>query len=164
MEPDNMSLRIGLGYDIHRLEEGYSLILGGVKIPFHKGLAGYSDADVLIHALIDAMLGAIACGDIGTHFPPGDEKFKNIDSTLLLKQTNNILLDKGYKISNIDTTVIAEKPKLAPYIQDMRQKLAEVLQIDTDKISIKAKTNEGCDYTGQEHAIASHAIVLLETI
>ena len=145
--------RIGLGYDIHKLTEGRELVIGGVKIPYDKGLLGHSDADVLIHAIIDAMLGALALSDIGTHFPDTDEKYKNADSTVLLNNVYNLIKDKKYFIENIDSNIIAQKPKMMPYIPVMKKVLCEVLDIEQERLSIKAKTNEKMDAVGQELAI-----------
>lgn len=153
--------RIGLGYDIHTLCEGRDLIIGGVKITHEMGLMGHSDADVLIHAIIDALLGALALSDIGTLFPDTDRKFKNADSTLLLKSVYKKVVEKGYSIVNIDSNIIAQEPKMMPYIPKMREALDNVLKIGQHNISIKAKTNEKMDAVGQKLAIEAHAIVLL---
>lgn len=153
-------MRIGIGYDIHKLVEGRDLILGGIKIPCEKGLLGHSDADVLVHAIIDALLGALALGDIGTHFPDTDEKYKGADSLELLKHTKKLLGD--YKIINIDSNIIAQKPKLAPYINSMREKIASILDINLNCISIKAKTNENMDSMGQGTSIVANAVVLVD--
>jgi len=154
--------RIGLGYDIHTLCQGRDLIIGGVKITHEKGLMGHSDADVLIHAIIDALLGALALSDIGTLFPDTDKKFKDADSTLLLKSVYEKVLSKGYSIVNIDSNIIAQEPKMMPYIPKMRETLDNVLNIGQHNISIKAKTNEKMDAVGQKLAIEAHAVVLLE--
>ena len=156
--------KIGLGYDIHKLTEGRELVIGGVKIPYDKGLLGHSDADVLIHAIIDAMLGALALSDIGTHFPDTDEKYKNADSTVLLNNVYNLIKDKKYFIENIDSNIIAQKPKMMPYIPVMKKVLCEVLDIEQERLSIKAKTNEKMDAVGQELAIEAHAVVLLKKV
>lgn len=153
--------RIGLGYDIHTLQEGRELIIGGVKITHEKGLMGHSDADVLIHAIIDALLGALALSDIGTLFPDTDNKYKDADSTILLKHVYGKILEKGYKIVNIDSNIIAQEPKMMPYIPKMRETLDKVLKIGQENISIKAKTNEKMDAVGQKLAIEAHAVVLL---
>lgn len=153
--------RIGTGYDIHRLEDNRDLIIGGVKIPNEKGLLGHSDADVLIHAIIDAMLGALALSDIGTHFPDSSEEFKNISSLILLEKANGLISKKGYNINNIDSNIIAQTPKMMPYIPEMRAILAKTLNIDEDLISIKAKTNEKMDAVGECRAIEANAVVLL---
>lgn len=154
--------RTGLGYDIHTLKEGRDLIIGGVKITHEKGLMGHSDADVLVHAIIDALLGALALSDIGTLFPDTDSKYKNADSTVLLKHIYEKILEKGYKIVNIDSNIIAQEPKMMPYIPKMRETLDRVLKIGQENISIKAKTNEKMDAVGQKLAIEAHAVVLLK--
>ena len=153
--------RIGIGYDIHRLVEGRELIIGGVRITHEKGLLGHSDADVLVHAIIDAMLGALALDDIGTLFPDTDPKYKNIDSTVLLKHVYELVKQKGYKINNIDSNIIAQNPKMMPYIPKMREILAEFLEINPSLISIKAKTKEKLDAVGENKAIEANAVVLL---
>ena len=154
--------RIGIGYDIHKLVEGKDLIIGGVKITHEKGLLGHSDADVLIHAIIDAMLGALSLDDIGTLFPDTDPKYKNIDSTILLKNVNTLIHKKGYQIENIDSNIIAQAPKMKPYIPKMKEAVAEVLGINTQNLSIKAKTKEQLDAVGQRLAIEANAVVLLK--
>lgn len=156
--------RIGQGFDLHRLVEGRNLILGGVKIPYEKGLLGHSDADALVHAIIDALFGALALGDIGKHFPDNNPKYKDIDSLYLLKTAYDLVKEKGYIINNIDTTIIAQTPKMNPYIDIMREKLSQVLEINSELISIKAKTNEEQDSIGEKKAIAAQAIVLLRKI
>ncbi|MCK5177693.1 MAG: 2-C-methyl-D-erythritol 2,4-cyclodiphosphate synthase [Candidatus Aenigmarchaeota archaeon] len=156
--------RIGNGYDIHRLTENRKLILGGVEIPFEKGLLGHSDADVLIHAIMDAMLGALCLGDIGQHFPPSDPKFKDISSLELLKYVNDLIKNKKYSIANIDSIIQAEKPELMTYILAMKKTIAEVLEIKKEKISVKATTMEGLGVIGEGKAIASSAIILLEKV
>jgi len=153
--------RIGTGYDIHKTDEKRDLIIGGVKIPHDKGLLGHSDADVLIHAIIDAMLGALALSDIGTLFPDNKEEFKNISSLILLKKVHELILEKGYEVNNIDSNIIAQEPKMMPYIPKMKELLAETLKIDIDMISIKAKTNEKMDAVGRLEAIEANAVVLL---
>jgi len=153
--------RIGQGYDLHQLVEGRKLILGGVEIPHLTGLLGHSDADVLVHAIMDAMLGALALGDIGKHFPPTDDKYKGISSILLLSHVKNLLFEKGYEIVNIDSTILAERPKMLPHIEKMRENIAQTLDIDVDRVSVKATTTEKMDSVGQELAIASEAICLL---
>ena len=153
--------RIGLGYDIHKLEINRDLIIGGIKIPYEKGLLGHSDADVLIHAIIDGMFGALALGDIGTHFPDTDNEYKDVSSILLLKRTIQLIQDEGYTINNIDCNIIAQEPKMKPYITKMREKLAKELMIDVNLISIKAKTNEKMDAVGEKKAIEAQAIVML---
>lgn len=155
-------IRIGHGYDVHRLTEGRKLILGGTEIPYEKGLDGHSDADVLVHALMDAMLGAAALGDIGHLFPDNDDRFLGADSIELLKEVAEVLKDHGYLLSNADCTVIAQKPKLAPYIQNMRNTIAEALSANVDRISVKATTEEKLGFTGDGSGIAAHAVVLIE--
>jgi 2-C-methyl-D-erythritol 2,4-cyclodiphosphate synthase len=157
-------MRIGNGYDVHKLAEGRDLILGGVKIPYEKGLLGHSDADVLIHAVMDALLGAAALGDIGKHFPDTDEAYRGASSIELLKQVRKLLEDKLYLIENIDATVIAQKPKLAPYIPSMIENMAEALQIEVDNINVKATTEEGLGFTGAGLGIAANAVCLLESM
>lgn len=159
-----LPFRIGIGYDIHRLVENRDLILGGVKIPYEKGLLGHSDADVLIHAIIDALLGALNLQDIGTLFPDTDPKYKGADSTLLLKSVIELVTEKGYKIGNIDSNIIAQAPKMMPHIPAIKQKLAEVMKIDADLISVKAKTKEKLDAVGEKLAIETNAVVLLYKI
>ena len=154
--------RIGLGYDIHKLTQGRDLIIGGVKITHEKGLLGHSDADVLVHAIIDGMLGALALADIGTLFPDTDPIYKDADSTVLLKKVYELIKEKIYEIQNIDSNIIAQRPKMMPYIPKMRDALAKILEINLDQISIKAKTNEKMDAGGQELAIEAHAVVLLK--
>jgi len=154
-------MRAGIGFDIHRLVEGRKLILGGIEVPYHKGLLGHSDGDVVIHAIIDAVLGAAALGDIGTHFPDTSDEFEGISSIKLLRSTIRMLEDKGLGVKNIDVTVIAEEPKLLPYIPDMRELLAKELGIEKDRVSIKAKTSEGLGVIGERNAIACLAIALV---
>ncbi|MBR2526343.1 2-C-methyl-D-erythritol 2,4-cyclodiphosphate synthase [bacterium] len=153
--------RIGLGYDIHKLDYNRDLIIGGIKIPYEKGLVGHSDADVLIHAIIDAMFGALALGDIGTHFPDTDNEYKDVSSILLLKRALQLINDEGYTINNIDCNIIVQEPKMKPYIPKIREKLAKELMIDINLISIKAKTNEQMDAVGEKKAIEAQAIVML---
>lgn len=157
-------MRIGEGYDLHRLVPGRDLILGGVKIPFDMGLLGHSDADVLTHAIIDAVFGALADGDIGRHFPDTDPLYKNADSIMLLKEAAKILNTKGFRVVNIDSTVIAEAPKLSPHIDNMRQNVALALNIPVSDVSIKAKTNEGMDSAGRKEAIEARAVILIDKI
>jgi 2-C-methyl-D-erythritol 2,4-cyclodiphosphate synthase len=159
----NESSRIGIGYDIHRLVEGRKLVLGGVEIPFKKGLLGHSDSDVLSHAICDALLGAAALGDIGMHFPDSDPQWAGASSLDFLARVAELITDRGYSIANIDATVVAEQPKLRPYIQAMRESLASVLRIDVDQVNVKAKTNEGLDSIGRGEAMAAHAVALLRT-
>ena len=157
-------MRIGHGYDVHRLVEGRKLMLGGVEISYTKGLLGHSDADVLLHAISDALLGAVALGDIGKHFPDSDEKYKGADSLVLLKEVMSLLKNKGYKVVNVDATVLAERPKLAPYIDKMRQNIADALSVEVDCISVKATTEEGLGFTGAGEGIAAHALCLVDSI
>lgn len=155
-------LRIGQGFDLHRLVPNRKLILGGLEIPFEKGLLGHSDADVLVHTIIDALIGAAAIGDIGTFFPDTNIKFQDIDSCILLKKTlDRIITETGYKINNIDSTVIIESPRLSPYINSMRQNIASVLGIEINQINIKAKTSEGIGIVGTGEAVIAEAVVLL---
>lgn len=157
-----MNFKIGHGYDLHRLVEGRALILGGVDIPYEKGLLGHSDADVLVHALMDALLGAVALGDIGKHFPDSDPKYKGISSILLLSEVKKIIEKEGFSLSNADVTVIAQKPKLLPYIYEMRKNIADTLECDISLINVKATTEEGLGTTGNGDAIAAHAVCLIE--
>ncbi|MBS5788645.1 MAG: 2-C-methyl-D-erythritol 2,4-cyclodiphosphate synthase [Clostridioides difficile] len=154
-------MRVGLGYDVHRLVEGRKLILGGVTIPHEKGLLGHSDADVLTHAITDSILGAMAMGDIGKHFPDTDEKYKGADSIKLLAHVYELVKSKGYKIGNIDSTIIAQRPKLAPYIDQMREVIAKTLETGIDNINIKATTEEKLGFTGSEEGISSQSICIL---
>ena len=155
-------MRIGSGYDVHKLVENRELILGGVNIPYEKGLLGHSDADVLLHAISDALLGAAALGDIGKHFPDTDPQFKGADSRKLLAHVWDLIFEKGYDIMNIDATVIAQRPKLAPHIEQMRKNIAETLKIDMDQINVKATTEEGLGFTGAGEGIAASAVCLLK--
>ncbi|WP_297712277.1 2-C-methyl-D-erythritol 2,4-cyclodiphosphate synthase [Clostridium sp.] len=154
-------MRIGMGYDVHKLVEERDLILGGVKIPYELGLLGHSDADVLLHAIMDALLGASALGDIGKHFPDTDPKYKGISSIELLKHVGNLLSTHNYKIGNIDATIIAQKPKMAPHIPTMRENIASALNISLDQINVKATTEEGLGFTGEGLGISSQAICLI---
>ena len=154
-------MRIGLGYDVHKLVEGRPLIMGGVNIPHEKGLLGHSDADVLIHAIMDGMLGALALGDIGKHFPDTDEEYKGADSMKLLKCVNDLINEKGYVVNNIDSIIIAQAPKMAPHIQSMRKNIADVLNTSIDNISVKATTEEGLGFTGTKQWITAQSICLL---
>ena len=158
------NIRIGQGYDVHKLVEDRRLILGGVDIPYDKGLLGHSDADVLVHAVMDALLGAAALGDIGRHFPDNSDDFKNISSLILLDKVFHLLKDNGYTTINIDATVIAQRPKLASHIEDMRKNIANALQCDVDQINIKATTEEGLGFTGTGEGIAAQAVCLIEKI
>jgi 2-C-methyl-D-erythritol 2,4-cyclodiphosphate synthase len=155
-------MRIGHGYDVHRLKAGRALIIGGVLIPFEKGLDGHSDADVLLHAIMDAMLGAAAFGDIGQMFPDNDPKYEGADSLELLKKVYERLLNAGWKVNNLDCTVVAEAPKLQGYIQQMREKLAQALNVSTDCVSVKATTEEHLGFTGSGEGIAAHAVILID--
>lgn len=155
-------MRIGHGYDVHRLVCGRKLILGGVEIPWHLGLDGHSDADVLLHAVTDALLGAVALGDIGKHFPDSDPQYKGISSLLLLQYAWEKIVLKGYLLSNMDVTVIAQKPKLAPFIPEMTRNIAQVLHVSLDQINIKATTEEHLGFTGREEGIAAHAVCILK--
>lgn len=159
-----MSFRVGQGYDLHRLVEGRPLILGGVKIDYEKGLLGHSDADALLHAITDALLGAAGLGDIGRLFPDTDPAYKGIDSKILLSEAVALVVKAGWVIANVDATVIAQAPKLAPHMDKIRQSVAQAIGIDLHRVNIKAKTKEGCDAVGQKEAIEVHAIVLLEAI
>lgn len=154
-------MRIGLGYDVHRLVENRELFMGGVKIPYSKGLLGHSDADVLIHSIMDSLLGAAGLGDIGKHFPDTDEKYKGISSIKLLEHVSALLQSNNYKVGNIDATIIAQKPKMAPYIPDMIKTISHALKIDENKVNIKATTEEGLGFTGREEGIAAQSICLL---
>ena len=154
-------MRIGHGYDVHKLVENRKLILGGVEIPFEKGLLGHSDADVLLHAVCDALLGAAALGDIGKHFPDNDNAFLNIDSRVLLRKTVALLKEKGYKIGNIDATVIAQKPKMAPHIDNMRKNIAEDCGVKPEFVNVKATTEEGLGFTGALEGISAHAVCVI---
>ena len=156
--------RIGIGYDIHKLIEGRDLVIGGVKITHEKGLLGHSDADVLIHAIIDAMLGALALSDIGTLFPDHDELYKDADSTMLLKDVYKLVKEKKYVIENLDSNIVAQQPKMMPYIPKMKEILCRILEVEPERISIKAKTNEKMDAVGQELAIEAHSVVLLKKV
>lgn len=155
-------IRIGHGYDVHRLVEDRKLILGGVDIPYEKGLLGHSDADVLLHAIADALLGAAALGDIGKHFPDTDEKYKGADSLVLLGEVVKLLGEKGYKVGNIDATVIAQKPKLMTYIPKMRENIAKTLGVDIDFVNVKATTEEKLGFTGSGEGISAHAVCVIE--
>lgn len=155
-------LRIGNGYDVHKLVEGRTLILGGVEIPHTKGVLGHSDGDVLIHAIMDAMLGALALGDIGQHFPDTDMKYENIDSTILLTRVKELMAERGYRVINLDSIIVLQKPKVKPYIEAMRKRVAEILEIDIEQVSVKATTEEKLGFTGDESGVKSYCVVLLE--
>ncbi len=157
-----MNIRIGHGYDVHRLCEGRKLILGGVLIPFEKGLLGHSDADVLLHAIMDAMLGAAALGDIGKHFPDTDERYKGADSIELLRQVTEILKENGFSVSNIDCTICAQAPKLSPFIENMRKNIASAVNVKEECVSVKATTEEGLGFTGSGEGISAHSVCLIE--
>lgn len=154
-------IRIGQGFDVHQLAEGYSLILGGVQIPYEKGLVGHSDADVLLHTITDAILGAVALGDIGKHFPDTDPAYKGADSAGLLVHVWELVKSKGYRLGNVDATIIAQKPKMAPHIPAMQKRIAELLEAKVDQVNVKATTTEQLGFTGRGEGIASMAVVLL---
>lgn len=154
-------MRIGMGYDVHRLVENRDLIIGGVAIPYEKGLLGHSDADVLLHAIMDALLGAAALGDIGKHFPDSNPEYKGISSMILLKKVGQLLMEKGFLIENIDATIIAQAPKMRPYIDSMRGNIADALEMDIDHVNVKATTEEGLGFTGSGEGISSQAICML---
>ena len=155
-------MRIGFGFDVHAFQAGRPLVLGGVTVPYDKGLAGHSDADVLVHAIMDALLGALALGDIGQHFPPGDPAYKNISSMELLTAVKNLIAEKDAKICNIDSVIVAEKPKMAGFIPQMCENIAKTLEVAADCVSVKATTTEGLGYTGRGEGIAAQAVVLLD--
>lgn len=155
-------MRVGMGYDVHKLVEDRKLILGGVEIPYEKGLLGHSDADVLLHAVMDALLGAAALGDIGKHFPDTDEKYKGISSVCLLEHVAGLLEEQGFIVENIDATIIAQRPKMRPYIEQMRENIAAALRIEPEQVNVKATTEEGLGFTGSGEGISSQAICLLE--
>lgn len=154
-------MRIGSGYDVHKLVEDRKLIIGGVEIPHDKGLLGHSDADVLVHAIMDSILGALALGDIGKHFPDTDERYKGADSIKLLEHVNTLIRSRGYMVNNIDSTIIAQSPKMAPHIQNMRNNIAKALDTDIDNVNVKATTEEGLGFTGAKEGIAAQSICLL---
>lgn len=156
-----MNFRTGFGYDVHAFAENRKLILGGIEIPFTKGLMGHSDADVLLHAICDALLGALALGDIGQHFPDNDPTYKNIDSKILLSKVNDLIADKSYKICNIDSTVVMERPKLKDYIPTIKKSIADILLINHDQISVKATTSEKLGFVGVEQGVKAYATVLI---
>jgi 2-C-methyl-D-erythritol 2,4-cyclodiphosphate synthase len=160
----NESARVGIGYDIHRLVEGRKLVLGGVEIPFEKGLLGHSDSDVVTHAVCDALLGAAAVGDIGTHFPDSDPQWSGASSLAFLSRVVELLAQEGWGVTNVDSTIMAERPKIGAYREEIRQSLASVLGLSVDRVSIKAKTNEGLDSLGRNEAIAAHAVVLIQRL
>jgi 2-C-methyl-D-erythritol 2,4-cyclodiphosphate synthase len=154
--------RVGIGFDVHSLSSGRPLVLGGVEIPFDRGLAGWSDADVLTHAVIDALLGAAALGDIGTHFPPGEPEYKDISSLVLLEKTGRKLAENGWRVGNVDATIVTESPRLADFIDPMRRRLGKALDIDFDRISVKATTSDKLGFTGRGEGIAAHAVAMIE--
>lgn len=154
-------IRVGYGYDVHRLAEDRKCIIGGVEIPFEKGLLGHSDADVLLHAITDALLGAAALGDIGSHFPDTDDRWKGADSWLLLQEAGRLVRQAGWQVENIDSTVVAQRPRLAPYIQKMRERIAAALELAPAQVSVKGKTEEGLGFTGAGEGIAAHAVCLI---
>ena len=156
------NLRVGIGYDVHALTTGRRLVLGGVEVPFELGLNGWSDADVLTHAVMDALLGAAALGDIGRHFPPGDPQYKDISSLTLLAKVKELLAEKGWQVNNLDATIIAERPRLSEYINDMREKLCQTLGIDIERVSVKASTSDGLGFTGRGEGIATYAVAALK--
>ncbi len=156
-----MIIRVGHGYDVHKLAINRKLIIGGTEIPYEKGLSGHSDADVLVHAVMDSLLGAAALGDIGAHFPDSDPKYSGADSIELLKKVCALINSKGYSVSNIDATVIAQKPKLRPYVETMRERLSEAMKLDKDCISIKATTEENLGFTGRLEGISAHCVALI---
>ncbi len=155
-------MRVGIGYDVHRLTSGRKLILGGVEIPFGTGLSGHSDADVLTHAIIDALLGAAGLRDIGKQFPPEDTRYKDISSLALLEEVNKLLKASGFKVGNIDAVVVAEQPKISPFIEDMRGRIARTLGIDVGQVMVKATTTEGLGFAGRAEGISAHAVALVE--
>lgn len=155
-------MRIGHGYDVHKLTEGRKLILGGIEVPHTLGLLGHSDADVLTHAIMDALLGAAALGDIGQHFPDNDDRYLGADSTVLLGHVMELIREKGYRVGNVDATIIAQKPKLMPYLPLMRKKLADVMEIQEDQLNLKATTEEHLGFTGRQEGISAHCVCLLE--
>ena len=157
-------MRVGMGYDVHRLVVGRDLIIGGVNIPYEKGLLGHSDADVLLHAIMDALLGAAAMGDIGSHFPDTDEAYKGADSVMLLKRVGDMITESGYLIDNIDATIIAQKPKMRPYIDDMRRIIADTLMIEVSQVNVKATTEEGLGFTGSGEGISAQAVCMLGSV
>jgi len=157
-------MRVGIGFDVHRLTGGRRLVLGGIEIPFEKGLLGHSDGDVLLHAISDAILGAVSEDDIGAHFPDSDKDIEGIDSALILERVSGIARDRGYRVVNVDSVVVAQMPKIAPYREAMRQRIAGILSIDAGMVGVKGKTTEGLGFTGRGEGIAVHAVVLLQEI
>ena len=163
-ESEQIDMRVGRGYDVHRLVPERDLIIGGVKIPYEKGLLGHSDADVLLHAIMDALLGAAALGDIGKHFPDNDPAYKGADSLMLLGRVGEILSEEGYVIENIDSTIIAQKPKMAPHIEQMRKNIADTLGLDISRVNVKATTEEGLGFTGTGEGISAQAVALIMSV
>lgn len=157
-------MRVGIGFDVHRLTGGRRLVLGGIEIPFEKGLLGHSDGDVLLHAISDAILGAVSEDDIGAHFPDSDKDIEGIDSALILERVSGIARDRGYRVVNVDSVVVARMPKIAPYREAMKQRIAGILSIDAGMVGVKGKTTEGLGFTGRGEGIAVHAVVLLQEI
>ena len=157
-------MRVGMGYDVHRLTEGRDLVIGGVKIPYEKGLLGHSDADVLLHAVMDALLGAAALGDIGRHFPDTDEQYRGISSMKLLEKVGDMLEEELYEVENIDATIIAQRPKMAPHIEEMRRNIAAALHLELDQVNVKATTEEGLGFTGTGEGISAQAVACLDSI
>ena len=157
-----LTLRIGHGYDVHKLIKGRPLVLGGVRIKHKKGLHGHSDADVLVHAIMDALLGAVGLGDIGRHFPDSDTAYKDVSSIILLGQVGKLLVENGCRVQNIDSTIIAQKPKLSPYVNEMKEKISKVLNLPCGSVNIKATTEEGLGFTGKKKGIAAHAVCIVE--
>lgn len=158
------TFRIGFGYDVHRFTDGESLMMGGVRIPYHQQLEGHSDADVLLHAITDALLGAVALGDIGAHFPDTEPAYKGADSSRLLQKSYQLVKERGYELGNLDATIIAERPKFRPHIDNIRSSIAQYLNCEKDRISVKATTNEKMGFAGREEGIAVHAVALLKRI
>lgn len=159
-----MAIRVGFGYDVHAFTAGRPLILGGISIPYEVGLAGHSDADAVIHAVVDALLGAAALGDIGTHFPSSDPRWKDQPSSVFLTYTRGLLAEKQWQISNVDVTIVAERPKMLPHVQAMRAHLAEQLALDLEQVSVKAKTTDGLGFAGRREGIACYAVALIERV
>lgn len=155
------TFKVGFGYDVHQFADDRKLYLGGIEVPHTKGLKGHSDGDALLHSITDALLGALALGDIGTHFPDSDSQYKGIESKILLQQVNNLMIEKGYKISNIDSTVVAENPKLNPHIKDIRESISKILSISSEQISVKATTSEKMGFVGEEKGIKVYTVVLI---
>ena len=156
-----MTIRVGMGYDVHQLQQGRPLILGGVNISWEQGLAGHSDADVLLHAIMDALLGAAALGDIGMHFPPGDSRFANISSLILLERVGELIQENGFVIFNVDSTIVAQRPRLTPHIKDMRLNIARILKLSRELVSVKATTTEHLGFAGREEGIGAYAVTLI---